>query len=431
MNIRIFPVLCLVMLSYLFAPAQDDYYDQGFIRNDDVIYKDNIRTVLLYRQGFELSPPVILLNSGEKLFFCFDDFEQKLKRYYFTVIHCDAYWNTSSIQQMEYISGFSYEEITDYNYSFNTTQKYINYRAEFPTDYIQVTKSGNYILKVYENDDRDGNVAFTRRFMVADPKVEVLGDIVNTTNLDDRYTSQQAAFRIIADRISIREPHRELHVVVRQNGRWDNAVFNQQPTSIIGNEYEYRLDDNLSFQAGSEFRYFDMKTLRYNTDRMQSLVYLENGYNVILFPDENRRYKEYLSDGDINGRRLIASNNARDPYKEGDYAWVHFSLPYASPEAGGGFFVFGALSDWQFGPGNAMKYDYEQRAYTAAIYLKEGYYNYAYAFLPNGGRAGDLSLAEGSHWETENEYQVFVYWRQPGDFYDQLVAAFFLSSTDE
>jgi hypothetical protein len=424
------PTIFLLFFS-LGSSAQDDYYNQGFIRNDDVVYKENIQTVLIYREGFELSPPAIIMNSDEKFFFSFDDFEQVVKKYYFTVIHCDAYWNTSSIQQMEYLSGFTYEEIDDYYYSFNTTRKYINYRGVFPTDYVQVTKSGNYILKVYEDDDREENVIFTRRFMVVDPKVNVLGDVVITTNLDDRYTRQQVAFRITADQIFIREPYKELHVVVRQNSRWDNAAYNQQPTSIIGNVFEYKLNENLAFQAGNEFRYLDMKTLRYNTDRMQHLVYLENGYNVFIFPDANKRYKDYISDEDINGRRLIASNYARDPYKEGDYAWVHFFLPYDSPEAKGSFYVFGALADWQFRPVNLMKYDYEKRGYTAEIFLKEGYYNYVYAFLPNGGKSGDLSLTEGSHWETENEYQVFVYWRQPGDFYDQLVAAYFLSSVEE
>jgi hypothetical protein len=418
----------IIFLPFVSYSQEVDYYDKGYIYNDDVIYKENINTVLLYRMGNELSPPLIILNSGEQLFFSFDDFEQVVKKYYFTVVHCDAYWNTSEIQKMEYINGFEYDEVDDYHYSYNTTQKYINYRGVFPTDYIKVYKSGNYILRVYENEDRDENVIFTRRFMVVNPKVFVEGIVDKTTNLDDRYTKQQVDFKIIADNISIQEPFRELHVVVRQNNRWDNAVFHQQPRMVVGNQYDYSLNDKLAFNGGNEFRYLDMKTLRYNTDRMQSLVYLDNGYNVFIFPDKNSRYKDYLSEDDINGRRLIATNQARDSYTEGDYAWVHFFLPYNSPEAGGSFYIFGELSNWQFRPDNLMKYDYEAGGYEGSLYLKQGYYNYAYAFLPNGLNIADVSLTEGSHWETENEYQVLVYWRQPGEFYDQLVAAFFLNS---
>jgi hypothetical protein len=200
---------------------------------------------------------------------------------------------------------------------------------------------------------------------------------------------------------------------------------------IMGNEYDYSLNDNLVFIAGNEFRYLDMKTLKYNTDRMQKLVYLENGYNVFLFPDINMRYKDYRSEQDINGRRLIATNYARDSYTEGDYAWVHFFIPYDAPEPGGNFYIFGELSNWQFRPENLMEYNYEARGYSGSVYIKQGYYNYAYAYLPNGSSKGDVSLTEGSHWETENEYQVLVYWRQPGDFYDQLVGVFFLNSVSD
>lgn len=423
--------ILLIMAVYQSSISQEgDYYNEGFIHNDDVIYKDNIQTVLIYRIGNELSPPAYILNSGEQLFFSFDDFEQRVKKYYFTVVHCDAYWRASDIQKMEYIQGFEYDEIDDYHFSYNTTQKYINYRGIFPSEYVDVNKSGNYILRVYENDDRDENVIFTRRFMVVDPKVNVEAQVNMTSNLDVRYTGQQVDFKVVTDNIVIREPHRELHVVVRQNGRWDNAVFNEQPRMILGNVFDYTLNEKMVFQGGNEFRYFDMKTLRYNTDRMQSLVYLDNGYNVFLYPDANLRYKDYHSEEDINGRRLISANQTRDSYTEGDYAWVHFFLPYGTPEPGGNFYVFGALSDWQFSPVNLMSYDYENRGYGGSMYLKQGYYNYVYAFLPNNSQRGDVSLTEGSHWETGNDYQIVIYWRQPGDFYDQLVAVYYLSSEE-
>ena len=424
-----------IFLSILSLPlvitAQDEYYDKGYIYNDDIIYRENIKTVLLYRTGNELSPPAIILNSDEKLFFSFDDYEQVVKKYYFTVIHCDAYWNVSDLQKLEYVEGFDYDEVDEYHYSYNTTQRFINYRCTFPTDYIRVTKSGNYILRVYENEDTDENVIFTRRFMVYDPKVFVDGKVNMTLNLEQRYTGQQVDFKIIASDIRITEPYRELHVVVRQNSRWDNAVFHQQPRMILGNEFDYSLSEEFIFNGGNEFRYLDMKTLDYNTDRMESLVYLDNGYNVFIFPDEIRRYKDYLSEEDINGRRLISVNYARDSYTEADYAWVHFFLPYTAPEPGGSFYIFGELSNWQFRPDNLMRYDPEAGGYRGSMYLKQGYYNYVYAYLPNGASKGDVTVTEGSHWETENEYQVMVYWRRPGDYYDQLVGMLFLNSVGE
>ncbi len=423
-------ILCLTFLPQL--QAQDDtYYSTGFVRNENVVYRDNIRTVLLYKSGFELSPPIIRLNTDEKIVLVFDDLDAKYKQYRYTVVHCDAFWNKSDLQQIEYIDGYTDDYIADYKFSFNTTRPYVNYVQEFPTENMKIKKSGNYILKVYLDSDKDENVVLTRRFMVYEPKVTVEGKVVSTTDLYLRYTHQQVSFKMISGNYDLVDEYRNLHVFVMQNGRWDNLISNIQPRNIIGNVYDYTLLDELAFPAGNEFRYFDMKTLKYNTDKMQSLQYDSLGYEVYLFPDMPRTNKNYYSEEDINGRRLIAANETRDPYTEGDYAWVHFTLPYKYPLAEGNLYVFGSLSDWQFNPSNLMKYNYEKKAYEAKLYLKQGYYNYLYAFLENRSKVGDVTFIEGSYWETLNEYAIFVYYRQPGDSYDKLIAVEFMNSADK
>jgi hypothetical protein len=209
------------------------------------------------------------------------------------------------------------------------------------------------------------------------------------------------------------------------------VIKNIQPRNIIGNEYNYSLVDELVFPAGNEFRYLDMKTLKYNTDRMQSIEYTTGGYEVNILTDMLRNKGNYIYEEDINGRRLIAVNENENSFYEGDYAWVNFTLPYYPPLAEGNLYVFGGLSDWQFNPSNLMHYNFDIGAYQARILLKQGYYNYAYAFLPNNSQTGDLTLIEGSYWETRNEYTVFVYYRQQGDFYDRLVGLGFINSVGQ
>jgi hypothetical protein len=60
--------------------------------------------------------------------------------------------------------------------------------------------------------------------------------------------------------------------------------------------------------------------------------------------------------------------------------------------------------------------------------LKQGYYNYVYAFLENRSQVGDLTFLEGSFWQTENEYTIYVYHRQQGDSWDQLVGVGYVNS---
>jgi hypothetical protein len=205
-------------------------------------------------------------------------------------------------------------------------------------------------------------------------------------------------------------------------------IGNIQPRMITGNVYDYSLLEQLTFPGGNEFRYFDMKTLKYNTDRMQSLEYTEEGYQVYLMADKPLNTGNYYSEEDIDGRKLISANDTRDSYTEGDYAWVHFLLPYKAPFVDGNLYVFGALSDWQFNTTNLMTYNFEQKAYEAKMFLKQGYYNYLYTFLENRSNVGDVTFIEGSFWQTENEYTIYVYHRQQGDSYDQLIGVGFVNS---
>jgi hypothetical protein len=423
------PVIILFLSFISQLQAQDEpYYSTKYIRNDNAVYRENIQTILLYKAGFELSPPIIQLNSAEKLVLVFDDLDANYKQYRYTLIHCDAFWNNSDLQKMEYIEGFQDEFIEDYKFSFNTTVPYVNYILTFPSENMRIKKSGNYIIKVFLDTEDDDNVIFTRRFMVFDPKVEVRAKVENSADLDLRYTNQRINFSILTGGYYLTDTYSNLHVIVMQNGRWDNIIKNIQPNMITTNEYKFSLNDQPDFPAGNEFRYLDMKTLKYNTDRMQSLQYTADGYQVYIMTDMPRATGNYFTEEDINGRRLISVNDARDPYTEGDYARVHFLLPYKTPLFEGNLYVFGALSDWQFNPANLMKYNFDKKAYEATILLKQGYYNYEYAFLENRSNIGDVTLIEGSYWETENEYAIFIYHRQQGDSYDQLIAVGFLDS---
>lgn len=424
MQIRL---IIIILFIPLVLTSQDDAYFQGdFVRNDNATYRESIKTVLLYKAGFELSPPIIQLNTDERLLLSFDDLDLTYKNYRYTLVHCDAFWNPSEIQQIEYLDGFYEDNINDYKYSYNTTTKYINYVLVFPTDYLKIKKSGNYILKVFLNSPDDKNVVLTRRFMVYEPRVTVNCKADKAMDLNKRYSHQQVDFKIIAPNYNITEVYRDLHVFVMQNGRWDNIIQNIRPRMITGSEYDFTMQRELSFPGGNEFRYLDMKTLKYPTDRMKSIEYLADGYHVYVITDKSRSQGSYLSESDINGRRLISVNQARDPYTEADYAWVHFLLPYFPVLAEGSLYVSGTFSDWQYTPVSKMTYNFDLKAYEAKIFLKQGYYNYAYTFLENRSKVGDVTFIEGSHWETENEYAILVYHRIQGEYYDRLIGLGFI-----
>ena len=69
-----------------------------------------------------------------------------------------------------------------------------------------------------------------------------------------------------------------------------------------------------------------------------------------------------------------------------------------------------------------MDYYPAEKRYTKRLFLKQGYYNYLYIVKDGKTNRPDLSLIEGNHWETENEYTVWVYFHENGDLYDRLIA---------
>ncbi len=113
------------------------------------VFNDKIKTVQLYKEGWNLSYPVIRNNGNEKLIFQFDLLGDKIENYNYTFIHCDKDWNKSDINPTDYMDGFPENPIEDYKPSFNTTVNYIHYKLVFPNDRVQLKLSGNYILMVF------------------------------------------------------------------------------------------------------------------------------------------------------------------------------------------------------------------------------------------------------------------------------------------
>ena len=86
----------------------------------------------------------------------------------------------------------------------------------------------------------------------------------------------------------------------------------------------------------------------------------------------------------------------------------------------GTFYVGGDLFENQIGHTNRMSYDDEHECYYLTALLKQGGYDYQYWFVSKN-QAATTQMSEGSHWETQNSYTIYVYYRPFGSRYDRLV----------
>jgi len=410
--------------SASFKPdTTNSYVDDNFLRYDDYVYNSSIKTVLFYNLRDELSYPTLPLNSSEKLKLSFDDFDTDLKTYYYTFIHCNANWTPSDLLPNEYLSDYNEDDIKEYKYSFNTDVKFIHYNITFPNEFIDFKISGNYIIKVYDINNPEAPV-ITKRFLVYENKTNINIIPKNSVDAASRFYQQEIDFTVDHNNFEISNPFQSVNVVLMQNYRWDNAITGLQPKFINGSLLDYNYEGVNVFNGNNEYRNFDIKSMNFNSVNVYKMQYNkeDNLMHIHLYNDEVRSYKKYYSQPDLNGNYLIKRDESHDNETDANYVKVHFGLKYDAPLQDGNLYLFGKFTDWKFNEEFKLRYDTINKHYRQEVLLKQGYYNYMYCFVKDGSKnKGDLSVVEGTYYETENDYTVLVYYRNPINNFDQLI----------
>jgi hypothetical protein len=411
-------------LSAFSTSTQDDL---DFVYTNE-IKKESIHTVQMHPFGWEHSAPIIELKGDNKLLFSFDDISENIQDYSYRIIHCDKNWQASLLSEFDFIDGFTENQIRDYEHSFNSNVDFVHYQLKIPNEDIKLKLSGNYIVEVYEDFDPE-KVIVRQRFMLVESRVEFKGEVKHPISIDLRETHQEVDFSILHPEFRIDNPQMDLHVVVSQNNRWDGSEKKLNPLFIRKDELVFDYEIENVFPGGNEFRHFDLKSMRYQTRFIREITKQGEDTHVLLSPGENRRFKQYIFDRDINGQFLIEVQERDEPATEADYAYITFWLPMENKRQNGDMYVHGAFNNWQLNDRNKMEYDYESKSYRKTIFMKQGYYNYQFAFLKDGAKQPDMGFVEGNHWQTENDYYIYVYYHDISMNYDMLIGYGKINST--
>lgn len=402
----------------------------------DHIYKENIRSVKLYKAGDIYSYPILMLNTNDQLELHFDDMDADVKFYYYSFQLCNADWTPANVQTFDYIRGFQSNRITTYRNSSIIQTRYTHYQTFLPERNSAPTKGGNYLLKVFLNDDTS-KLAFTKRLVVVNPKVSVSAQVLQPYNGNFFQTHQrvQVSVSTASNQINAFSPQ-DLKVVVLQNNVWGNSTVIDRPTIFRGNYYEYSDEENTTFAAGKEWRWIDLRSLRLMSERMERLVDSDTSNNIDVYikADGERRQQIYVYYQDINGIYTLENRDNSNQFWQSDYAWTHFTFvpPGNRAYEGKSVYVFGELTNYQQNENSKMIFNEEKGIYEKALYLKQGYYNYSYVTLTDKKQTGvqpSVENTEGNYWGTENGYIVLVYFRPFGARADELIGATRVNST--
>lgn len=399
------------------------------------IFDPMFRTLTVTKNGNLMEDAVISVDGSDRLVFSFDEISDDRRYLRCRLLHCNADWQPSRLVESEYVDGFNYSEIEDFGFSQNTYIHYINYHYELGQgEGLQPLVSGNYLWQVYDESDPD-KILLQARFRVSDDLYRIGGVAHGRTDRGFNIEWQQLTLSLtpIADLNC--NPYTDLMVEITQNGRPDTSRMILHPQRVEGEKVIYEHLPQLVFPAGNEYRRFETVRTDYPGMGIAGTGYEEPMYQAYLVPSESRSDRGYLYDSTQRGRYMIDEYNATDPDLGADYVMTHFTLDF--PEVmDGEVFVEGDLALRGYTDVNRMTYDRESGKYHLSMPLKQGSYNYQYVVrrpekldedINIGGNyssnPADASLVEGNQYETINEYNVYLYLRQPGARADRLLGA--------
>jgi hypothetical protein len=385
------------------------------------IFDSTIKTLQIGREGEKYSSNLLELNGSEVLKIKFDQLSHESHAYSYKILHCNADWKLSNLSSNEYLEGFTSANISDYQLSSATTFLYTHYRFELPNNDMKLKIPGNYVALIYEDNQSEKPVAQVC-FSVYEPKVSINHTLRANTDIELNGRYQQIDFDVVLNGVSVQNPQTELKVVVRQNNRFDNEVYGVQPTYIGGSKLSFTNNKALIFEGGNEFHSFDISSVYAASRGVDRIKYMQPHYEVFLTQDKIQTSKVYNHEFDANGKFVVNyQESMSNSDTEGDYMFVNFMLPTKEPYFDGQIYVGGDFNQNLLNEESKIKYDFNAGMYFYRTLLKQGGYNYQYRFLQKNNSKATVERVDGSFWQTNNEYGIFVYYRPTGARYDRLI----------
>nr|WP_243754671.1 DUF5103 domain-containing protein [Flavobacterium jejuense] len=374
----------------------------------------NIKTISFVQNNKNVLP---FFKLGESFELQFDDLYGNEADYYYTITQYNYDWTPTNLAKVEYLNGIDNQRIITYENSFNTLQLYSHYKQQFPNKYNRITKTGNYVLKIF-NDEQE--IVFSRKFIIYNESVSVASEVRRARDFESLNEKQNIELSINYGDLILQNPIKNVKISIFKNGNWKEQISNIKPQYTIGTELIYKYNKETQFWAGNEFYTLDNSQIRV-TNNSVSRVTSGDIYNSHLYTNNARKNGIYTYFPDFNGNFIVLNSNSENSEVEADYSWVYFTLNAPNLFNNETIYVTGMFNNYATNEENKMTYNKESGFYEKAILIKQGYTNYHYTLLDKNKNIDYKEALDGNFYQTENNYTIIVYYRGNSDRYDRVI----------
>jgi hypothetical protein len=209
-----------------------------------------------------------------------------------------------------------------------------------------------------------------------------------------------------------------LKIVVRKNSSKDNYLSRLPKPQINGFERKFNyvfFDNENIIPGGNEYRMIDLRSTQQKLNFVAHIQALENYSLITTYPETPQGNYTYTERMDMNAGMVIENYENPENNLLADYVYCQFIFKSRKFEDEKIYLSIGNHT-FQKVEDSSMDYDEKSESYQKKILLKQGIYNYQY--LSNNSLNTSL---EGNYSQTENQYDILVYFRKPGDRFDSLI----------
>lgn len=373
----------------------------------------HIKSITLQELYSESTKPIVALNKTIAL--SFDDLNGDEADYYYTVTHCNFDWTASDLQKTDYLKGMDEQYLQTYTNSFNTLQIYSHYKLQIPNSNVRITKTGNYLISIYNDND---DLVFSKKCIVYQQKSNISTQIKRSRDLAFSKEKQIVQFSVTPQNGYFTNPKQTVQTVVFKNNTLSESITTLKPQYTIGNKLIYKYDQEAAFWAGNEYLYFDNKNIRGGSITIQRFK-LDSLYHNYLYTNLSRRNTPYTYNPDANGKHVIRNLHSSNHNIEADYVLVHFSLENYANLKDRKIYVVGDFNNHACNSDSELIYNPDNGIFENTSLIKQGFVNYQ--FITHTNNTIDYSFIDGNYHQTENDFTIVVYYRALGTRYDSVI----------